>query len=133
MLSSQVVAEWYDVDSVAYARHKKEGKPDSLKVTYYAGLMSVSEWLCPDHGGYAESRYRARKSLLTSGANTTDEALDECQFWVQPSKIKVKPSSHDPRYQEIVQFDYTQVEKKHETQTQGFGGYADLSLEDIPF
>ena len=133
MLSSQVVAEWYDVDSVAYARHKKEGKPDSLKVTYYAGLMSVSEWLCPDHGGYAASRYVHRKGLLHSNAKSTDDALNECQFWVQPSKIKVKPSSHDPRYQEIVQFDYTQVEKKHETQTQGFGGYADLSLEDIPF
>ena len=134
MLSSQVVAEWYDVDSVAYARHKKEGKPDSVKVTYYAGLMAVSEWLCPDHGGYAASRYAARKALLTSDANSTDDALNECQFWVKPSKIKVKPSNHDPRYQEIVQFDYTQVERKHETKTQGFGGYADLSdLEDIPF
>ena len=134
MLSSQVVAEWYDVDSVAYARHKKEGKPDSVKVTYYAGLMAVSEWLCPDHGGYAASRYAARKALLTSDANSTDDALNECQFWVKPSKIKVKPSNHDPRYQEIVQFDYTQVERKHETKTQGFGGYANLNdLEDIPF
>lgn len=133
MLSSQVVAEWYDVDSVAYARHKKEGKPDSVKVTYYAGLLSVSEWLCPDHGGYAESRYKARKGLLNSDANSTDEALNECHFWVKPSRVKVKPSSHDPRYQEIVQFDYTQLEKKNETQTHSFGGYADLSLEDIPF
>ena len=132
MLSSQVVAEWYNVDSVAYARHKKEGKPDSVKVTYYAGLMSVSEWLCPDHGGYAASRYAARKALLNSDADSTDDALNECHFWTQPSQIKVKPSNHDPRYQEIVQFDYTQVEKKHE-KTQGFGGYADLSLEDIPF
>ena len=133
MLSSQVVAEWVDVDSVMYGRHKKEGKPDSIKVTYYAGLMSVSEWLCPDHGGYAESRYRARKATLKSKASTTDDALNECHFWVQPSKIKVKPSGHDPRFQEIVQFDYTQVERNNETKTQGFGGYADLSLEDIPF
>ena len=133
MLSSQVVAEWVDVDSVMYGRHKKEGKPDSIKVTYYAGLMSVSEWLCPDHGGYAASRYTARKATLKSDASTTDDALDECHFWVQPSKIKVKPSGHDPRYQEIVQFDYTQVERNNETKTQGFGGYADLSLEDIPF
>jgi hypothetical protein len=96
--------------------------------------MAVSEWLCPDHGGYAASRYAARKALLTSDANSTDDALNECQFWVKPSKIKVKPSNHDPRYQEIVQFDYTQVERKHETKTQGYGGYANLSdLEDIPF
>jgi len=133
MLSSQVVAEWYYVDSVAYARHKKEGKPDSLKVTYYAGLMSVSEWLCPDHGGYAASRYTARKELLNSDADSTDDALNDCHFWNEPSRIKVKPSGHDPRYQEIVQFDYTQVERNNETKTKNFGSYADLSLEDIPF
>ena len=132
MLSSQVVAEWCDVDSVMYARHKKAGKPDSVKVTYYYGLLSVSEWLCPDHGGYAESRYKARKAVLTADATSTDEALDECHFWVQPSRIKLKASKHDPRYQEITQFDYTQVEKKHETQTQG--RYSDfIDLEDIPF
>jgi len=130
MLSSQVEAEWYEVDSVMYGRHKKEGKPDSLKVTYYAGLVSVSEWLCPDHGGYAASRYTARKPMLKSEADTTDDALDECHFWVQPSRIKVKPSSHNPKYQEIVQFDYTQVERKHEAQE---GPYADFSFEDIPF
>ena len=46
--------------------------------------------------------------------------------------MKVKPSSHNPKYKEIVEFDYTQVEKKYEAKTQG--GYADLSdLEDIPF
>jgi len=44
----------------------------------------------------------------------------------------LKASKHDPRYQEITQFDYTQVEKKHETQTQG--RYSDfIDLEDIPF
>ncbi len=130
MLSSQAQAEWYDVDSVRYGRHKKEGKPDSIKVTYYAGLMSVSEWLCPDHGGYAASRYTARKPVLKSEADTTDDALNECHFWTEPSRIKVKPSSHNPKYQEIVQFDYTQVERKHEAQE---SPYADFSLEDIPF
>ena len=92
MLSSQVQAEWVDVDSVIYKRHKKEGKPDSVKVTYYAGLLSVNEWLCPDHGGYAASKYQARRSMLSSGADTTDEAMNECQWWNWPSRIKIKPS-----------------------------------------
>lgn len=130
MLSSQVVAEWVDVDDVLYSRHKKEGKPDSIKVTYYCGMLSVSEWLCPDHGGYAASKYRERKSLLNAYADTTTEALDEAHFWRKPSRVMVKPSSHNPKYKEITKFDYTQVEKKHE-ETQG--GYADFSLEDIPF
>ena len=130
MLSSQVVAEWVDVDDVLYSRHKKEGKPDSIKVTYYCGMLSVSEWLCPDHGGYAASKYRERKSLLNAYADTTTEALNEAHFWRKPSRVMVKPSSHNPKYKEITKFDYTQVEKTHE-ETQG--GYADFSLEDIPF
>ena len=130
MLSSQVVAEWVDVDDVMYSRHKKEGKPDSIKVTYYCGMLSVSEWLCPDHGGYASSKYRERKPLLNAYADTTTEALGEAHFWRKPSRVMVKPSSHNPKYKEITKFDYTQVEKKHE-ETQG--GYADFSLEDIPF
>ena len=130
MLSSQIVSEWVDVDDVMYSRHKKEGKPDSLKVTYYSGMLSVSEWLCPDHGGYAASKYRERKSLLNAYADTTTEALDEAHFWRKPSRVMVKPSNHNPKYKEITKFDYTQVEKKHE-KTQG--DYADFSLEDIPF
>ena len=132
MLSSQVESEWVDVDSVYYSRHKKEGKPDSVKVTYHCGMMANSEWLCPDHGGYAASRYRSRKPLLNSTADTTDEALDESSSWITPSRIKVKPSSHNPKYKEIVEFDYTQVEKKHETQTQN-SDYYDWTGEDIPF
>ena len=130
MLSSQIVSEWVDVDDVMYSRHKKEGKPDSLKVTYYSGMLSVSEWLCPDHGGYAASKYKERKALLNALADTTTEALDEAHFWRKPSRVMVKPSNHNPKYKEITKFDYTQVEKKHE-KTQG--DYADFSLEDIPF
>lgn len=133
MLSSQVQAKWVDVDSVTYRRHRKEGKPDSIRVTYSYGFFEeVSEWICPDHGGYAAGRYQARKSLLGATANTTDDAFYEAALWNTPSRVKVKPSSHNPKYKEIVEFDYTQVEKKHEAKTQG--GYADLSdLEDIPF
>ena len=130
MLSGQVKAEWVDVDSVLYHRHRKEGKPDSIKVTYYAGLRSVNEWLCPDHGGYAASRYQARRSLLASGADTTDEAMNECHFWNWPSRIKIKPSTYNPKYFEVVQFDYTKVERKYETQE---GPIADWGVEDIPF
>ena len=43
VLSSQVVAEWVDVDYVNYYRHKKDGKPDSVKVTYGIGMKAISE------------------------------------------------------------------------------------------
>lgn len=108
VLSSQVVAEWVDVEDVAYARHKKDGKPDSVKVTYFCGpLVTVSEWLCPDHGGYAESRYKARKAALRAAADTTEDALAEApHVWRIPGRIKIKPRADDPRFNEIVQLDY---------------------------
>jgi DNA repair protein RadD len=113
VLSNQVKMEWLDVDDVSYGRWQKEGKPDSIRVTYYCGMTRISEWLCPDHGGYAASRYTARKSALQAGAASTDAALAECAFWVKPSKIRVKP---DGKYFQIVQLDYEQKKPPAETE-----------------
>ena len=104
VLSSQVQAEWLDVDDVLYSRWVKEDKPDSVRVTYLCGLTRVSEWLCPDHGGYAAGRYLARRSALKAKAETTDEAMAECREWVKPSRIKVKPEG---KFHQIVQLDYS--------------------------
>lgn len=110
MLSSQVVAEWVDVDGVDYQRWKKEGKPDSIRVTYHCGMVSVSEWLCPDHGGYAASRYHARMGVLTSSSYNTKDALLECEAWAKPSRIKIKPNG---MFHDIVQLDYSQRKVDH--------------------
>ncbi len=137
VLSSQVTAEWVDVDAVYYYRHKKEGKPDSVKVSYSCGIKTVNEWLCPDHGGYAASRYKARMSALGATAETTDDALSEAPVsWTIPTRIKIKPRLDDPRFDEIVQLDYSAGRKPkprgQEIAWEGeIGhGYAD---EDIPF
>ena len=102
--SDQVKDEWIDVDDVTYERWKKDGKPDSMRVTYICGMTRISEWLCPDHGGYAASRYEARKSALKAFAGSTDAALIECERWVKPSRIKVRP---DGKYHQIMQLDYS--------------------------
>lgn len=137
VLSSQMVAEWVDVDSVVYQRHKKAGKPDSVKVTYLCGLKSISEWLCPDHGGYAASRYKARKAALGATADTTEDALIEApKTWTQPSRIKIKPRADDPRFDEIVQLDYSDGKKPAPAgETLSWDGDLpeDIDLDDIPF
>jgi DNA repair protein RadD len=112
VLSSQAQIEWVDVDDVEYKRHQKDGKPDSVRVIYKCGLQYVSEWLCPDHGGYAESRYVARMPALGAKALTTTEALTEAPVsWTIPSRIKIKPRTNDPRFFEIVQLDYSEGRK----------------------
>lgn len=132
MLSSQVQAEWLDVDDVLYSRHRKEGKPDSIRVTYVCGLVRVNEWLCPDHGGYAASRYHARMSALCAGAKTTELALNECQFWNKPSRIKVKPEG---KFHQIVQLDYTPAAPREKTDAdERLDQLAkEFAGEDIPF
>lgn len=108
MISTQVQAEWVDVDDVGYARWRKEGKPDSIRVTYYCGLIKVSEWLCPDHGGYAAERYHKRMPSLGATAMTTEEAMNECDHWNKPRRIKVKPND---KFHDIVQLDYSQPKR----------------------
>ena len=105
MISTQVEAEWVDVDDVGYSRWRKEGKPDSIRVTYYCGLIKVSEWLCPDHGGYAAERYTKRKPSLGATASSTEDAMQECDTWIKPKRIKVRPND---KFYDIVQLDYTQ-------------------------
>lgn len=107
ILSTQVQAEWVDVVDVFYSRHKKDGKPDSVRVSYKAGIRSVDEWLCPDHGGYAASRYHARMSVLGASAQNTNDAMEECWDWKWPARIKIKPRVDNPRFMEIVQLDYS--------------------------
>ena len=108
VVSTQVEAEWFPVISVTYSRWKKEGKPDSIRATYVTGIMNVSEWLCPDHGGYAASKYQQRMKALGATALTTDDALDECDDWIRPTRVKVQP---DGKFYKIVQFDYRQPER----------------------
>jgi len=137
VLSSQVVAEWVDVEGVFYARHKKAGKPDSVKVTYHCGLKTISEWLCPDHGGYASSRYDARKAALGAEAASTDDALVEAPLaWTIPTRIKIKPRADDPRFDEIMQLDYSHS-KKPAGPGEDISWEGDLpnayDFDDIPF
>lgn len=63
-------------ESVTVVRHKKPGRPDSLRVTYHAGLLRVSEWVCLDHPGYAGDKARAWwRARFPSPPPTVNEAL----------------------------------------------------------
>ena len=108
MISTQVQAEWVNVDDVGYSRWRKEGKPDSVRVTYYCGLIKISEWLCPDHGGYAAERYHKRMPSLGASAISTEEAMMECDHWIKPRRIRVKPND---KFYDIVQHDYSQPKR----------------------
>lgn len=41
------------IDRIEYALHRKEGAPNSVRVTYVCGLAFFKEWVCVEHRGYA--------------------------------------------------------------------------------
>jgi len=43
----------WPVHSVMATIHRKEGKPDSIRVTYRSDRAMFKEWICPDHEGHA--------------------------------------------------------------------------------
>jgi len=84
--------KYLPVSHVSYSIHKKEGKPDSLKVTYHCGLSTANEWLCPQHGGYAMQKYYKRlvQMKCRNAPATAEQALASAQDWPTPVEIKVK-------------------------------------------
>lgn len=74
-------------------RHVKAGSPDSLRVTYSAGLMAYPEWILVEHGG--PGRFRAEKWWTAHGGQspapeTVDDALVRWAEVSQPAFISVK-------------------------------------------
>lgn len=86
-------AQWFDVDDVRYARHKKDGRPDSLRVTYHCGILQFCEWIHFEflHKGFLEEKsvkwWRARSSKPLPAIVT--EALSWIETLKKPRRILV--------------------------------------------
>lgn len=105
---STMAPEWLTVTDWSAKRHRKEGKPDSLKVTYRCGKLTfVSVWVCLEHGGYARAKAEKwwREHAAWSGQEravptSVDDALDAFDFVLeQPHEILVRPSG---KFQEVI-------------------------------
>ena len=102
----------YDVTRVSYGVHKKDGKPDSLRVTYWSGLRAIaSEWVCFDHAGFARAKAEAwfikrRPAGFTAIPGSVAQFFD----WhgsgfqlAEPVAIKVDESA---RYPEVIGYQF---------------------------
>ena len=101
--------KWVPVRSIKYSRHIKEGKPDSIKITYLTGAgETYNSWLALDHGGFAAEQ--AFRFLLSIGSEATNvsEALAEALsgYWPEPTRIQVKK---DGQFWRVLKYDYTKV------------------------
>jgi len=93
----------YLVDRVEYQKHEKAGKAPSLKVTYWCGPSTFSEWvpICDERAyikKHAISWYWQRGLMCP---NTIDEALDQIRLDKVPApfRIEVKP---DGKYWRVI-------------------------------
>jgi len=73
--------EHLKVDDVKVARHRKLGKPDSIRVQYRCGMDVFREWICLDHDGYigekAKRWWWRRFGKGEADSITVDAALND--------------------------------------------------------
>ncbi len=77
-----------------FYRHEKFGSPDSIRVTYFAGLATFNEWLGFEHsGGWQQmaQQWWVTHGGLTPFPKTVQEGLDRIGELTMPATISVKP------------------------------------------
>jgi DNA repair protein RadD len=94
--------EVWDVDDWRFARHKKSGRPDSMRVMYWIGLKTYSDWICFEHSGYAAEKavlWWAKRGGEDPPPATVDEALERVGELRMPETVKLKK---DGKYWRVI-------------------------------
>jgi len=96
--------EWFDVRDMMVRAHNMgtPGIKPSLRVEYCIGLANwVSEFICPEHGGFP--RQKAEQWMNTRGYNllTVEEAVTK--NWSQPKRVKLRLGKKWP---EVVDYEF---------------------------
>jgi DNA repair protein RadD len=91
------------VTNVFVALHKKQGKPDSLRVCYQVGVSVVNEWVCLDHDGYAGRKAATWwRKRFDCDAPSVKEALEDMflahKLIRMTKSITIKPG----KYREVL-------------------------------
>ena len=138
IISGEVVDEDYDVRNVDYRvwlkRDAKPGAPRTVRITYTIDLMTqFSEWLCPEHSGYARKKFETWwKKHTLEGTPMPGTADDVCEFAFmgmirQPKKITVRRVSGS-KYPEIIGYELADEAEKITPSESDY-----MEEDDIPF
>lgn len=103
VLTDQIKPKWLDVTDVTYSRHQKEGKPDSVKVTFSTtGGLTFPMWLAIEHKGYATTKALQYIGAVGGTETTVDSILKVCQYYKKPKKILIRKNG---KFYDILQID----------------------------
>ena len=99
------IEKWHNVDKVKYYRYVGNREIPMLKVRYFCGLRSFSEFVCLEHQGYA--RYKAKfwweERSDYAFPDTAQQALEKSDTLKTPKKILV---NEDDKYDNIKEVDF---------------------------
>lgn len=104
------VVETLQVDRVTYNRHQKQGRPTTLKVSYFCGLRLFNEWICIEHEGLPRKKARDWWRDRTQGLaplappETIDEVFDRLNELRTPKRIRVWLNTKFPQ---VLGYEYT--------------------------
>jgi DNA repair protein RadD len=136
ILSERKKPEEYDVQFVMYFRHRKEGKPDSVKVSYNCGdYLTFNEWIMLDHGCYPTQKANGYLQLVCPPGmipfvNSTDEMLEVAEkFFKKPVRIKVDENEKFPR---VIEYALPDEFPATEEEIQNYISFKN-ELAEIPF
>lgn len=118
------VAQWFDVEDVKYKRHVKEGHPNTLKVTYYCGMLQFNEWKHFERIG----RMR-QEALAWWGARTAKappENVTEALKWVETLKkpLRIQVAKRNDLY-EVLRYGFQPIPQESSgvtTRGSAYGG-----------
>jgi len=92
VLKSQQEPFIVEIVEMYCTRHKKPGKPDSVKVAFYdKDDREFALWACLDHDGFAKEKAEQVVKTLGGKATTVAEAMKEWSYWKKVTHVKVKP------------------------------------------
>ncbi|MBN2641374.1 MAG: DEAD/DEAH box helicase family protein [Victivallales bacterium] len=113
VLSGETTIEEYDVQHVSYTVHHKRGAdesyPKTLQVDYYVSITEkFSEWLCPEHTGYARGKFVkwwiARTDMPLPDTASDAVAIAEAGGLATAKRITVKSVSGD-QFDRVVKYE----------------------------
>ena len=146
ILSGEVTVETHNVSHVEYQVWEKRGAPPdapkTVRVTYYFDMLhSVSEWLCPEHRGYARSKFeRWWKEHGHAEAFIPNTAEDVCELHFMGMIREVKSVTvrrvAGEKYPEVVGYDlgeYPLDSRGTENGEQAMSEEAWEDYDDLPF
>lgn len=106
VLSHQSRQEALQIDGFSLSRWEPHdpSQLDTLLVTYRCGLREVREWLCPEHKGYARTRFEHRclAEWKITPPRSIQEAIDRLSEIRTPVAILVRPQRDRPKYLEVI-------------------------------